>query len=299
MDAVVGVSHECDYPGEANSTPRVTNCPIFGKGLASREVDAWVRQSLQERGTLYYLDDELMRQLSPDIILTQRLCDVCAVGYGSVARLAAQLSGPPQVVNLEPLVLQDIFDNIVHVAQVAGVSNDKLQSVLGALRFRVAEINSAIKHKQDVPTCFLMEWVDPPFCSGHWAPELVEIAGAHDPLGRSGKDSTRVPWDAILAADPDYIVLALCGFGIERSLEDLRLMQSFPDFWQLKAVRTGNVYIVNGSSYFSRPSPRIVDSLEILAAIINPETFPKLYHHYMSHGAFVKPNLEQIAGAQT
>src|SRR5436189_2379083 len=170
MDEIVGVSHECDYPAEVNERPRVTHCRIHHTGLTSREVDESVRRVLRENGTIYTIDERLLRQLRPHVILTQKLCDVCAVGYGTVARLAETLPGPPRVVNLEPTSLSDIFDDIRRVAEACGVSErgrgitDKLSQRLQAVHLRTARISRR-------PRCFLMEWVDPPFCSGHWGPE--------------------------------------------------------------------------------------------------------------------------------
>src|SRR6476646_2391255 len=211
MENVVGVSHECDFPEAANARPRVTRCPVHDAGLSSREVDEWVRRALREDGTIYTIDEALLRELRPDVILTQKLCDVCAVGYGTVARLAETLPGPPQVVNLEPSSLSDIFDDIRHVARACGV-DERGEDVVANLSERVEDVRrrtAATKHR---PKCCLMEWVDPPFCSGHWGPELVEIAGGHDPLGRKHQPSAQIDWQEVLDARPDIIVLALCGY---------------------------------------------------------------------------------------
>jgi iron complex transport system substrate-binding protein len=272
MDCLVGVSHECDYPPEANEKPRVTRCEIHEAGLPSAEVDRWVRETLAARGSLYTMDEPLLRQLEPDVILTQRLCDVCAVGYGSVAALAATLPGPPRVVNLEPSCLADIFGDIRRVA-AALEAPERGEAVVGALEARVEAVRTRAACVERRPRCFLMEWIDPPFCSGHWGPELVEIAGGIDPLGRKGRDSTRILWESVLAAEPEVLVLACCGYRVERTLQDLPILQRSPGWETLPAVRSGRVYVVNGSAYFSRPGPRVVDSLEILADILHPEWF--------------------------
>ena len=182
IDQVVGVSHECDFPTEANERPRVTRCAVHGAELASRDVDEWVRRALHENGTLYRIDEPLLRKLRPDVILTQKLCDVCAVGYGTVAKLAQTLSGPPQVVNLEPTSLADIFDDIRRVAETCDLP-ERAEKLVENLSERVENVRERSVRIPDHPRCFLMEWVDPPFCCGHWGPELVEIAGGHDPLG--------------------------------------------------------------------------------------------------------------------
>jgi iron complex transport system substrate-binding protein len=274
MDQVVGVSHECDFPEEANTRPRVTHCPVHNAGLTSGEVDQWVRRALRDNGTIYTIDEPLLCALRPDIILTQKLCDVCAVGYGTVARLAETLPGPPKVVNLEPTSLSDIFDDIRRVANVCGVS-ERAEKLIARLSERVEIVRVQAKRISHLPRCFLMEWVDPPFCSGHWGPELVEIAGGRDSLGRKYQPSAQLDWREVLDARPEIIVLALCGYDVNRARRDYDLLRTFPDFHLLPAARNGEIYLVDASAYFARPGPRIVDSLEILAGILHPREFPE------------------------
>jgi iron complex transport system substrate-binding protein len=274
MDQVVGVSHECDFPDEANQRPRVTRCRVHDAGLTSREVDEWVRRALAESGTIYAIDESLLRKLRPDVILTQKLCDVCAVGYGTVARLAKTLPGPPQVVNLEPSSLADIFDNIRRVAEICGV-HERADELITRLSGRIEAVHRHANRIALRPRCFLMEWIDPPFCSGHWGPELVEIAGGDDPLGRKYHPSAQIGWQEVLDARPEVIVLALCGYNVDRARRDYEILRRFPDFDSLPAARHGEIYLVNASAYFARPGPRIVDSLEILAGILHPEEFPE------------------------
>src|SRR5262245_62151185 len=207
MDQVVGVSHECDFPDEANLRPRVTRCPVHDSNLASREVDEWVRRALDDNGTIYTIDEPLLRKLQPDVILTQKLCDVCAVGYGTVAKLAQTLPGPPRVVNLEPTSLADIFDDIRRVADVCDV-RERAEKLIHDLLARVENVRQRSAKIPDRRRCFLMEWVDPPFCAGHWGPELAEIAGGHDPLGRKNQPSAQIDWQQVLDVRPEIIVLA-------------------------------------------------------------------------------------------
>jgi len=274
MDRVVGVSHECDFPSEANQRPRVTHCPVHNAGLTSREVDERVRCALHENGSIYTIDEPLLRKLRPDVILTQKLCDVCAVGFGTVARLAETLRGAPQVVNLEPSSLNDIFNDIRCVAKACDVPAraEKLIANLSVRVENVRERGARIPHR---PRCFLMEWVDPPFCSGHWGPELVEIAGGYDPLGRRHQPSVQIKWQDVLDTQSDVIVLALCGYDIDRTRRDYEILRGFPDFDSLPAARRREIYLVDASAYFARPGPRIVDSLEILAGILYPGEFPE------------------------
>ena len=272
MEDVVGVSHECDFPKEANARPRVTHCPVHNAGLTSVEVDQWVRRALQDKGTIYTIDEPLLRELRPDVILTQKLCDVCAVSYGTVARLAETLPGPPKVVNLEPTSLADIFDDIRRVAEACGAP-ERARGIIAKLSERIEAVQLRADRISHRPRCFLMEWVDPPFCSGHWGPELVEIAGGCDSLGRRHQPSAQVDWRAVVNIHPEIIVLALCGYDISRARCDYEVLRSFPDFDSLPAAHDGEIYLVDASAYFARPGPRIVDSLEILAGILHPREF--------------------------
>jgi iron complex transport system substrate-binding protein len=274
MEDVVGVSHECDFPAEANERPRVTHCPIHQAGLTSGEVDDWVRRTLREKGTIYTIDEPLLRELRPDVILTQKLCDVCAVGYDTVARLAATLPGPPQVVNLEPSSLADIFENIRSVANVCDVP-ERAERVVAELSARVETVRRRAAQIGQRPRCALIEWVDPLFCSGHWGPELVEIAGGFDPLGRKRERSVQVSWKQVLDAQPEVMVLALCGYDVARARRDFELLRLYPAFESLPAARDARVYAVDASALFARPGPRIVDSVELLAGILHPEEFPE------------------------
>jgi iron complex transport system substrate-binding protein len=274
MEQVVGVSHECDFPEEAKARPRVTHCPVHNAGLASGEVDQWVRRTLRDNGTIYTIDEPLLRELRPDVVLTQKLCDVCAVGYGTVARLAETLPGPPQVVNLEPTSLTDIFDDIRRVADACGVP-ERARSIIASLSERVGAVRLRADRISHRPRCFLMEWVEPPFCSGHWGPELMEIAGGCDSLGRMHKPSSQVNWQEVIDSRPEIIVLALCGYDIDHARRDYKLLRGLPGFHSLPAAHRGEIYLVDASAYFARPGPRVVDSLEILAGILHPREFPE------------------------
>ena len=276
MDQVVGVSHECDFPKQANERQRVTHCPFHDANMASREVDEWVRRALQNNGTIYTIDEPLLRKLQSGIILTQKLC---AVGYGTVAKLAQTLPGPPRVVNLEPTSLADIFGDIRRVADACD-AREGAEKLIVNLCERVENVRERSARILDRRRCFLMEWVDPPFCSGHWGPELVEIAGGHDSLGRKHQPSAQIEWQQVLNARPQIIVLALCGYNIDRARRDYELLRRFPGFGSIPAAGSGQVHVVNASAYFTRPGPRIIDSLEILAGILHPSEFPE----FVSHG---------------
>lgn len=272
VDRLVGVSHECDHPPEVRARPQVTHCEIHGGAWPSGRIDRWVTDTLTQTGTLYTMDEPLIRSLRPDVILTQRLCDVCAVGYDSVTAFAATLPGPPVVVNLEPATLSDIFEDVRRVAAAAGVS-DRAGPVIASLQRRVEAVRTWAAPARARPRAVILEWLDPPFACGHWNPELVEIAGGEEPLGHKGRPSRRVTWDEVLATRPEVLIIACCGFDLERTRRDLPLLRGREGWAGIPAVRDGRVYAVDGSQYFSRPGPRVVDSLEITAEILHPELF--------------------------
>lgn len=271
LDALEAVSHECDWPPEVAAKPRVTRCEIHGNRLASGEIDRWVRGELRQAGTLYAMDEALLRRIAPDVILTQRLCDVCAVGYGSVVALAATLPGPPRVVNLEPTRLGDVFQDVLNVGTALGVPEraarvvSELQARANALRKRTAALPRR--------TCVLLEWIEPPYRSGHWGPDLVAVAGGIDPVGRAGANAAAVPWATVCAAAPEVLVLACCGYDVARTRADLPLLRARSGWGELPAVRGGEVWIVDGTAYVSRPGPRLVDSAELLAQCLHPGVF--------------------------
>ena len=272
LDSLVGVSHECDHPAEVNRKPRVTRCAIHGNQLDSADIDRWVKTELKRTGTLYTMDEARLRQLAPDVIITQRLCDVCAVGYDSVTAFAATLPGPPVVVNLEPQTLEDVFGDVRRVGAALGVA-ERAETVIRELRGRVDRVRTrcaAVPRRR----CVLLEWIAPPFRSGHWGPELVAIAGGIDPVGRQGEDAVEIEWDEVRAASPEVLVIACCGFDVTRTLRDLPILRRYPGFPELPAAQSREVWVVDGSAYFSRPGPRLVDSLELLAPLVHPELFP-------------------------
>lgn len=270
-DSLVGVSHECDFPAAAARLPKVTRSHIPAS-LSSREIDSAVSASLESQGSLYELDLPLLQTLKPDLILTQRLCDVCAVSFDRVQEAVNALPTKPTVLNLEPSALEDIFANILRVAGAAGV-----QAVGGELASRLRERVDRIKRQTDClasrPRVFCMEWVDPPYCGGHWMGELVEIAGGEDALANRRRPSYRIEWERVLRFAPEIIVLTCCGFELERCEREASILASFEGAAGLPAVQNGRVYATDGSHFFSRPGPRIVESLEILAHLIHPGLF--------------------------
>ncbi len=269
MDQLVAVSHECDFPAEANNRPRVTHCEIYGRGLPSAEIDRWVSERLRSGGSLYTIDESLLRGVDPQLILTQKLCDVCAPAYGSVAALAAALPSRPRVLNLEPRTLDDVLRNIRDAATAMG-HPERADVVVSELERRIAGVANRVAGRP-CPTVFVVEWCEPIFNAGHWTPELVRLAGGTPVLAAEGRDSVRVAWEELRAADPEVVVVACCGHTVERTRRDVPLLESLPGWSDLRAVRDLRVYLADGSAYFSRPGPRVVDTLELLAAVLHPE----------------------------
>jgi iron complex transport system substrate-binding protein len=272
-DSLVGVTHECDYPPEVTGKPRVTSSVIDSAGLSSSQIDAAVRDSLEQQSTIYHLDALLLDELQPDLILTQELCDVCAVGPDEVRQVVSALRVQPQVISLEPTSLDGVFESILLVGRVTGRLRPAMELVMD-LRRRLAAVAAAVKDRP-VRHVLTLEWTDPVFVGGHWVPEMVSIAGGRDVLGVAGRPSRQVEWDEVLATQADCVVAMPCGFGLDRSQAEMRASQ-FPGGWSdLPAVRHGEVYVVDGSSYFNRPGPRLVDGVEILASILHPEAFSR------------------------
>ncbi len=271
MDQLLAVSHECDYPEEANRRPRVTHCEIHGQGLSSAEIDRWVSERLRSHGTLYTLDETKLRELAPDLILTQRLCDVCAPSFGSVEALARALPSRPRALYLEPKNLGDVLRNVTEVAAAMG-HPEKGDEVRRPLERRIQEVTRRVEGLRR-PTAFILEWAEPIYNSGHWSPELVRLAGGTAVLSPEGEYSVRVAWEELRAAGPEVLVLACCGHGVERTRQDLPALEALPGWRQLRAVGAGRVYLADGSAYFSRPGPRLIDTLEMLASVLHPEAY--------------------------
>ena len=270
--SLVGVTHECDYPPAASQIPKVTRSNV-PDGMSSREIDSAVSQALDGTGTLYELNIPLLEQLRPDLILTQRLCDVCAVSYDRVQEAAKNLKSHPAVLNLEPHSLGDILNNILLVGKTIGCG-----AAGNALRDTLLRRIEAIRQKTAVlrerPRVFAMEWVDPPYCGGHWMKELVEIAGGRDDLAVPHRPSRRIEWNRVLDFAPEIIVLTCCGFNLERCEREGEILTEFEGARELPAARSGRIYATDGSAYFSRPGPRMIESLDILAHLIHPDIFP-------------------------
>jgi iron complex transport system substrate-binding protein len=269
-DQLVGVTHECDYPEKMLRLPKVTHT-LIPKEATSGEIDRLVREQLRKTRALYRLNLPLLKELRPDLIVTQSLCDVCAVAQDEVQEALAQLPGSPHVINLEPKSLSDVFVAMRQVAVAAGVSAEAAIQSLTARVDAVTARSATLTHR---PRVALLEWLDPPFSCGHWSPELVRLAGGIEGLGQEGRPSRTLRWEEVVAWQPEVVFVACCGLNVERTLHDLSLVQSISGWQELPAVRSGRLFVTDGSQYFSRPGPRLVDSLEMLAHILHPSMHP-------------------------
>ena len=276
QDQLVAVTHECDWPADVSRLPRVTRT-LIPHDAGSAHIDALVRERLRTQQALYTLDMPLLESLRPDLIVTQALCGVCAVADDEVRAAARSLSTRPQVVNLAPRSLNDVLDCLRLVADAAEVLT-RGQHVIANLRARVDAVSARNAVVRTRPRIVLLEWLDPPFSCGHWTPELVDLAGGVELLGRVGEHSRTLRWGEIESAQPEVIFIACCGFDVTRTQQDMIALEAVPQWRRLPAVRNERVYLVDGSQYFSRPGPRLVDSLEILAHALHPDVHPSPAH---------------------
>lgn len=269
-DSLVGVTHECDYPPEARDKERVVMGLIKPEGLRSDEIDRLVRENHRAGKSTYIVEEEALLRANPDLILTQGLCDVCAVSGKGVVEAVRVLGHTPRIISLEPHTIDGIVDTILIIGE-ATQRKERAEELVYGLRSRIERIKSLLGQERDRPRVFCMEWLDPPYVAGHWVPEMVEIAGGECGIGRAGEPSFRVSWDEIVDYSPQFLILMPCGFNIEKTLSEVNTITSNEYWHRLPAARKGHVYIVDANSYFSRPGPRIVDGIEILAKVLHPE----------------------------
>jgi iron complex transport system substrate-binding protein len=269
-DALVGVTHECDYPTGVERLPKVTSSEIEGHTMTSAEIDAAVERRMTDAESLYALDAGLLEDLGPDLILTQGLCDVCAVSTSLVERAVAGMKGEPEILTLNPTSLRDVLDDTLRIGEALGRGNETREKV-AALQGRLADVEQAVAGLPR-PRVGCIEWLDPPFSAGHWVPEMVGVAGGEELFARPGERSVRLSWDEVFEAAPEVIVLMPCGFDANRAVEEARrVLPGLPDWGELPAVKEGQVWAVDANSHFSRPAPRLVEGVEILARILHPE----------------------------
>jgi iron complex transport system substrate-binding protein len=270
--SLVGRSHECDYPETITQLPVCCEAN-FDDNLSSSAIDAKVKAILADALSVYTVKREQIKQLNPDVVITQAQCEVCAVSIKDVEdALDNYLDKPVKLISLQPTTLNDIFKDIQTVATALGVEETG-RNLVEDLQERVDLIRHKLKYIENKPSVACVEWMEPLMVSGNWIPELVGIAGGKSILAEAGKHSPYVQWDDIRLNNPDIIIIMPCGFGIERTMKEMDLLLQLPGINQLNAVKNNRLYIADGNHYFNRPGPRIVDSIEILAEIINPKQF--------------------------
>lgn len=273
-DHLVAVTHECDFPPQIRTLPKITSSLFDHRRSSGQEIHRHISDAVHTGAGLYALDQSLLERLNPDLLLTQELCEVCAVSYTEVSRAVRLLEGERRVVSLEPESLGGILDTILQVARETGVQARGAELV-EALRKRVQAVTDRAAGASTRPRVLAMEWLDPPFAGGHWIPEMIRLAGGRDGLGEEGVPSREVSWERIAHFDPEVVVAMPCGLDLRQTVRELR-RTDLPECWRhLAAVRQGKVYAVDGSSFFNRPGPRIVDGLEILEEILHPERRPR------------------------
>jgi iron complex transport system substrate-binding protein len=271
-DEVVGVTHECDYPPEAKKRRIVVRSAVEPDKQSSRAIDELVRERLGAKQGVYTIELASFREADPDFIITQNLCEVCALDYDEVVAAAESLAHKPKIVSLAPTTLADVLHDIETVGTAAGKEREAAALVTD-LKRRIARVREQAARSDTRPRVACIEWLDPIFNAGHWVPEMVELAGGAAGLANKGERSKEISWDAVRAFAPDVIVLMPCGFDVERSLKEVALLSRLDGWSELPAVKNGRVYAVNGSAYFNRSGPRLIDGIEILAQIIHPEIF--------------------------
>ena len=278
-DRLVGRSHECDFPADVTALPVLT-APKLDTSATSRAIDDRVKGLVRDGLSVYRVDAEKLRELAPDLVLTQDQCEVCAASLGDVEKALAEWSGRtgrtgvrPRVLSLHPQTLGDVWRDIARVADALGVA-ERGRELCEELSTRVTEVAEKTQRVRPHPSVACIEWIDPLMAAGNWVPELVTLAGGRNLLGESGAHSPWLELEALAAADPDVLVVLPCGFDVARSRRELPALSGTEAWQALRAVRERRVFLTDGNQYFNRPGPRLVESIEILAEILHPDLFP-------------------------
>jgi iron complex transport system substrate-binding protein len=265
-DQVVAVTHECDYPEAARSLPKVTR-DLLAPGLSAAEIDAAVRERTGRGESIYGLDEEALSELEPDLIVTQALCAVCAVSYDDVRAMAERMDHPPRVISLDPNTLGEVLGDIRTLAEATGARDAGVELVRHAAR-RIDRVKLAVRDRPR-PRVAALEWLDPVYVAGHWTPQLIDLAGGEDVLGMPGEHSEVRGWDEVAAAQADVVVVMPCGYDAPRAREEALAHER-----ELAALGAGEIVAVDAAAYFSRPGPRLIDGVELLARLLHPDVVP-------------------------
>jgi iron complex transport system substrate-binding protein len=262
-EETVGVTHECDFPPAAAALPQLT-ATVMPEGLSAGEIDAAVKAIVGEGKALYSLDEERLAELAPDLIITQAVCDVCAVSYEDVVEVAARLPGPPRVLQQDPSSLTEVLADLARLGEAAGIG-ERGEALRAELEERLDVVRAAVAGAPR-PRVIALEWLDPPFTGGHWIPEMIELAGGVDIVGTAGAKSPEVPWDRLEGLDPDVVVVMPCGWYLDESRAQAEAHRE-----QIGALGAAHVFAVDAASSYSRPGPRLVDGTELLAHLFHPD----------------------------
>jgi len=267
---LVGVSHECDFPMTVRNKPVVVRCALPVETMTLAEIDVAVANRVRNGQSLYEVDQGVVEQLAPTHILTQTLCEVCAPSTGEVARALKALPSKPHIFWFTPHYLRDVFENLRELGAATGHLKNAEEGIVSA-RSRLQRVADITKQAARRPRVFFLEWIEPYYCCGHWVPEMIDLAGGSDALGRKGADSVRVAWEEIEAWAPEILIVSPCGFAIEKAVEQAEQLLQQPGWSDLPAVRNGQIFAVDANAYFARPGPRVVDGVELLAHLFHPD----------------------------
>ncbi|MGH2760656.1 MAG: cobalamin-binding protein [Actinomycetota bacterium] len=268
-DALVGRTHECDWPPGVEEIPAVTSDVLATHEMTSEHIHSAIGGAVHSGSSIYGLDGDALERLRPDLIITQELCEVCAVSYEEVAHAARMMDADAKIVSLEPHSIDDILEHVLLVGRLTD-AHDAAQKVVADARERLDRLRDATRDSER-PSVVCIEWLDPPFAAGHWVPEQVEVAGGNELLGPRGAPSPQVSWETIVDAAPEVLVLMPCGMPIDRTMSEIEVITSRPGWADLPAVRNGRVHVVDASSFFNRPGPRVVRGAEILFGLLHPD----------------------------
>lgn len=271
QESVVAISHECDWPPDVLDRPRISRPRFDPAGLDSGEIDRALRDTMAQYGSAYAIDEDLLTQLAPDVILTQAVCEVCAVPTPGVRDLVTRRSLQGNIVSLDAHTVQDILDSIVQVGAATGTAGEAAD-VVADLGARIERIRAALRGAAR-PSVLAIEWLDPPFAPGHWVPEMIDIAGGDNLIGTAGSHSTETTWESLRGLDPDVLVIMPCGYDLEATRRDADAARGRLHDVASRAIRERRAFTVDGSAYFNRSGPRFVNGIEILAGLLHPEVF--------------------------
>ena len=270
--SLYGVTHECDYPEDVNNKLRVIDSFLNPDELNSKEIDELVAKNKEQGKSTYLIELEKLKEANPDIIITQGLCEVCAVSGNEVIDAAKALGSMPDIISLEPKTVGEVLESFITV----GVATDKKaesEELCEKLNKRLDNIKSKLEIEDERPKVFCLEWFDPPYVGGHWVPEMVELAGGEPVLGIKGEPSFKIEWEDVLKSLPRFTIVMPCGYDIDKSLNEMDTVLSIEQWHKLPSTRKGHAYIVDANSYFSRPGPRLISGIEIIAHILHPDLF--------------------------